>query len=59
MKRTRDDNKTFKGSVFVEFDTKEEANAFLERKELKYKENELTYMTKYVIILPVIVNSFT
>lgn len=59
MKRTRDDNKTFKGSVFVEFDTKEEANAFLERKELKYKENELTYMTKYVIILPVIGNSFT
>ncbi len=50
MKRTLGENRTFKGSVFVEFETKEEAQAFVATKDLKYKDNELTYMTKYVIV---------
>ena len=50
MKRTLGENRTFKGSVFVEFETKEEAHAFVATKDLKYKDNELTYMTKYVIV---------
>jgi hypothetical protein len=50
MRRTFGENKTFKGSVFAEFETKEEANAFVARKDLKYKDNELICMTKYVII---------
>ena len=49
MKRTLGENRTFKGSVFVEFETKEEAQAFVATKDLKYKDNELTYMTKYVV----------
>ena len=50
MKRTLGENRTFKGSVFVEFETKEEAQAFVATKDFKYKDNELTYMTKYVIV---------
>ncbi len=50
MKRTLGENRTFKGSVFVEFETKVEAHAFVATKDLKYKDNELTYMTKYVIV---------
>lgn len=46
MRRRFDENKTFKGSVFVEFETKEDASSFIERKDLKYKDNELIYMTK-------------
>ena len=51
MRRTFGETKTFKGSVFAEFETKEEANAFVARKDLKFKDNELTYMSKYVSIL--------
>ena len=50
MKRILGENRTFKGSVFVDFETKEEAQAFVATKDLKYKDNELTYMTKYVIV---------
>ena len=46
MRQAFDGSRTFKGSVFVEFETKEEANAFVATKDLKYKDNELTYMTK-------------
>ena len=46
MRRIFGEKKTFKGSVFAEFATKEEANAFVARKDLKFKDNELTYMSK-------------
>lgn len=42
MRRTRGTH-IFKGSIFVTFTTKDEANAFLENKDVtKYKENDLT-----------------
>ncbi|XP_028417414.1 lupus La protein homolog B-like [Dendronephthya gigantea] len=46
MRRTYDEKKNFKGSVFVEFETKDEAVAFVASKDLKFKDNELTYMSK-------------
>jgi hypothetical protein len=46
MRKTLGEIRTFKGSVFVEFETKEEADAFVARKDLKFKENELTSMTR-------------
>lgn len=46
MRRLFDEKRSFKGSVFAEFETKEDANAFVAMKDLKYKENELTYMLK-------------
>ncbi|CAB3989918.1 la homolog, partial [Paramuricea clavata] len=46
MRKTLGEIRTFKGSVFVEFETKEEADAFVARKDLKFKENELTCMTR-------------
>lgn len=46
MRRNIDEDKTFKGSVFVEFDTKEEAATFVATKGLKYGDTELLYMFK-------------
>lgn len=46
MRRRIDEGKTFKGSIFVEFSTKEEAGAFLAMKDLKFGDNELIYMSK-------------
>ena len=46
MRRHIDENKTFKGSVFAEFSTKEEATAFLALEGLKYGENDLICMSK-------------
>lgn len=42
----KDENRLFKGSVFVEFATVDEAKAFLGRESLKYNEEELIKMTK-------------
>lgn len=42
----KDENRLFKGSVFVEFATVDEAKAFVGRESLKYNEEELIKMTK-------------
>ena len=42
----KDADRLFKGSVFVEFATVDEAKAFVDRESLKYNEEELVRMTK-------------
>ena len=42
----RDANRLFKGSVFVEFVSTDEAKAFVALESLKYKEEELIKMMK-------------
>ncbi|KAM4626258.1 lupus La protein isoform 2-T2 [Discoglossus pictus] len=44
MRRTI--QKEFKGSIFVVFDTDESAKKFLENKDLKYKDSEMTILSK-------------
>ena len=46
MRKTQD--KTFKGSVFVEFSTEKEAKEFLALESLKYQEEELITKSKSV-----------
>lgn len=42
----KDENRLFKGSVFVEFATVDDAKAFVDWESLKYNEEELIKMTK-------------
>lgn len=46
MRRLRDAEKTFKGSVFAIFNTKEAAEKFLEEESVKYSETDLVRMWK-------------
>ena len=46
MRRRLEEPRNFKGSVFVEFATKDEADAFLAMKDLKYGDTELVYLSK-------------
>ena len=45
MRRTRED-RTFKGSVFVEFESADQAKAFVNQESLKYNDQELIKMMK-------------
>lgn len=45
MRRTLED-RTFKGSVFVEFESSDEAKAFVNQESLKYNDQELIKMMK-------------
>ena len=45
MRRTLED-RTFKGSVFVEFESADEAKAFVNQESLKYNDQELIKMMK-------------
>jgi hypothetical protein len=51
MMRRMFQDKEFKGSVFVEFSTVEEATKVLENKDLKYKDEVLIKMLKYVAVI--------
>lgn len=44
MRRTL--QKTFKGSIFIVFDTDEAAKKFLENRDLKFKESDMTILSK-------------
>ena len=46
----RDDQKAFKGSIFVEFKTPEIAQEFLGLKDLKIGETELEIMSRLVLV---------
>ena len=46
IKMRRGENHLFKGSVFVEFSTVDEAKAFVATEALKYNEQELIKMMK-------------
>ena len=43
-------DKTFKGSVFIEFAEESFATAFVEKDAIKYKETELIYMKRNAYI---------
>ena len=47
----RRDDKAFKGSVFVEFEKVEDKTALLAMENVKYKDDELTVMSKWVSAL--------
>ena len=45
----KDEDRLFKGSVFVEFASVDEAKALVDQESLKYNEEELIKMTKWVV----------
>ena len=53
MMRRLFQSKEFKGSVFVEFSTVDEAKNVLATEDLKYKDQELSKMFKYVFSIDI------